>query len=138
MAKPKLRTPQMLTKSPALYGTLRFTAARAFSQIHSVHALLYYVSNSLTSTTPLSPKHPCYVTFLHPNPAPFPALVPLAVHYSSPFISPHSIHSIRSAISFSSLLRHLPPPYSRYRHSQNQISNTISLSFYLSVTDQIS
>jgi hypothetical protein len=58
VAKPKL------TKSSAFYGTPRFTAlftaARLFSHIHSIRGLLYYVSNSLTSTTPMFPTYPTY------------------------------------------------------------------------------
>jgi hypothetical protein len=106
VAKPKLTAPQLLTKSPAFYGTLRFTAllteARPFRHIHSVHALLYYYSNSLTLSTPMSPTYRSYVKFLHPNPVPPPALVPLSVHNSSPFISPRSLYPFSSAISFSS------------------------------------
>jgi len=104
VAKPKLKSPQMLTKSPAFYGTLRFTAvftaARPFSQIHSVHTL-HYFSNSLTLSTPMPPLYPSRRQVLHPNPVLSPALVPLAVPNSSPFISPHSLHSFSSAVTFS-------------------------------------
>jgi hypothetical protein len=64
VARPKLRSLQMLTKSPAFYGTPRFTAlftaACPFSHIHSIRGLLYYVSNSLTSITPTVPTYPTY------------------------------------------------------------------------------
>ena len=68
----------------------------------SVHALLYDFSNSLTLSTPMSPTYSSYVRFLHRNPVPSPALVPLAVPNSSPLISPHSLYSSSTAISFSS------------------------------------
>ena len=120
------------------YGNLWFTPlfTAAFSQIHSVHALLYYVSNSLTSTTPLSPNQPCYVRFLHPNPVPFPALEPLAVHNSSPFTTFNVFVQQCNIIHI--LITQSPPTHPLLPLPHYQFSNTISLCCYLNLTDQIS
>jgi len=99
-AKPKLRSPQMLTKSPTFYGTLRFTAvftaARPFSQIHSVHTLHYF--NKLPNlmyahftSLPLSPSSsaPKILYFL-----PHSCHLPCSTH----LLSFHHIHYTRLAV----------------------------------------
>jgi hypothetical protein len=107
----KLRATKLLTKSPPFYGTLRFTAlftaAYPFSQIHSDHALLYYVSNKLTLSTPkwYVPHAPHLRQVSAPKSCTFP---PHSCHLPCPthLISFHHSHYIRLAVQY-----HSPPNY---------------------------
>jgi len=120
VANPKLRAPQMLTTSPAFYGTLRFTAVftavRPFSHIHSVHALLHYFSNSLTLSTPMSPTYPVTSGFC----TQILYLLPHSRHLPCPahLLSFQHIHYIRTAVQYHSAPNYTTSPCPCYHLPQ--------------------